>query len=190
MILLLSAVIIGIISGYLISFNLPSNLITILLMSLVFVVGIDIGSEENILFKIKKSIKTIFIQSFLLIMGSLIFGGFVSFFSTLSFKEAMGAAAGFGWYSLSGVMISSLYSPFLGAISFTANVFREILGIIFIPLYAKFSELGAISIGGATTMDTLLGIVAKSTKKENTLVGFGQGVIVSIAVPIIISLIF
>ncbi|KLO21998.1 hypothetical protein X275_06950 [Marinitoga sp. 1197] len=190
MILLLSSVIMGILSGYFFKFSIPGNLITVLLMLLVFTVGVDIGSEENILFKIKKSLKTIFIQSFLIIVGSLFFGGLVSLFTNLTFKEAAGASAGLGWYSLSGIMISSLHSPFLGAVSFTTNVIREVLGIILIPIYSKFSQLGAISIGGATTMDTLLGVVSKSTNKENTLIGFGQGVVLSVAIPILISLIF
>ncbi|GAB6189415.1 lysine exporter LysO family protein [Marinitoga arctica] len=190
MILLISSVVAGIISGYFININIPDNLITLLLMALVFSVGVDIGSEEKILLKLKISLKIIFIQSFLVIIGSLVFGGFVSFFTQLNFKEAMGAAAGMGWYSLSGVMISSIYSPFLGAVAFLSNVFREILGILFIPLYVKISQHGAIGIAGAPSMDTLLGIVSKSVNRDKVLISFGQGVILSVVIPILITLIF
>ncbi|AEX84832.1 hypothetical protein XO10_02000 [Marinitoga sp. 1135] len=190
MILLLSAVVLGIISGFFIDINLPSNLITVLLMLLVFSVGVDIGSEERILSKLKSSLKVILIQTSLTIFGSLVFGGFVSFFTQLTFKEAMGAAAGMGWYSLSGVMISSLYSPFLGAVAFLSNVFREVLGILLIPLYARVSQLGAIGIAGAPSMDTLLGVVSKSVDKDKILISFGHGVLLSISIPIIITLIF
>lgn len=190
MILLISSVALGILLGYFVNIPIPENLITILLMVLVFSVGIDIGSEEKILLKIKSSLKVIFVQTFLVIIGSLVFGGFVSFFTELNFKEALGAAAGMGWYSLSGVMISSMYSPFLGAVAFLSNVFREIMGILLIPLYAKFSEYGAIGIAGAPAMDTLLGVVSKSVKKEKILISFGQGVILSILIPVLITLIF
>jgi len=190
MILLLSAVIAGIISGIYFNISIPSNLTTILLMFLVFSVGVDIGSEEKILSKLKVNMKNILFQSILTILGSLIFGSLAIFFTNLNLKESLGASAGFGWYSLSGVMISNLYSPVLGAISFTANVIREILAIVLIPLVAKWSPLGAASIGGATSMDTMLGVISKSTDKETTLIAFGQGVILSLSVPILITLIF
>jgi uncharacterized membrane protein YbjE (DUF340 family) len=190
MILLISSVIFGIISGFFINIKIPESLITILLMMLVFSVGVDIGSEERVLYKIKSSLKVIFIQSFLVILGSLIFGGFVSFFTQLTFKEALGASAGMGWYSLSGVMISSLYSPFLGAVAFLSNVIREVLSIILIPIYSKISENGAIGIAGAPSMDTLLGVVSKSVRKDKILLSFGQGVILSIIIPFLITIIF
>ncbi|KAF2955302.1 lysine exporter LysO family protein [Marinitoga sp. 38H-ov] len=190
MILLISAVVFGIITGYYFDLQISENIITILLMALVFSVGVDIGSEEKILHKIKSSLRIIIIQSFLVIIGSLLFGGFVSFFTQLSFKESLGAAAGMGWYSLSGIMISSLYSPFLGAVAFLSNVIREVLGILLIPIYSKISENGAIGIAGAPAMDTLLGVVSKYVKKEKILISFGQGVILSIIIPILISIIF
>jgi len=190
MILLLSAVTAGIVSGIYFNFHLPSNLTTILLMFLVFSVGVDIGSEEKILSKLKASMKNILFQSILTILGSLTFGSLAIFFTGLNLKESLGASAGFGWYSLSGVMITNLYSPVLGAISFTANVIREVLAIILIPIVAKWSPLGAVSIGGATSMDSMLGVISKSTDKETTLIAFGQGVILSISVPILLTIIF
>ncbi|MDN5343758.1 lysine exporter LysO family protein [Oceanotoga sp. DSM 15011] len=190
MILLLIAISLGIICGYNFNIIIPDNLITILLMFLVFSVGIDIGSEEGILKKIKINLKVIIIQTILTIGGTLIFGSMVSLFTSLSFKEALGASSGLGWYSLSGVMISNLYSPVLGAISFTSNVIREILSILLIPIISNFTYLGSISIAGATSMDTMLGIISKNTDKESTLIGFGQGVLITLSVPMLISIIF
>ena len=190
MILLLSSVVVGVVAGRFLNFQVPDNLFTILLMILVFVVGIDIGSEENILKKIKVNLKIIVLQSFFMMVGSLVVVSIVSFFTQLTLKESLLAASGFGWYSLSAIMITDLYSPLLGAISFTSNVIREVIAIVIIPIAAKFSKLGAVSIAGATSMDTLLGIISKSTDKESTLIGFGQGVIVSSCVPLVISLIY
>ena len=190
MILLLSSVVVGVFAGRFLNFQVPDNLFTILLMILVFVVGIDIGSEENILKKIKVNLKIIVLQSFFMMVGSLVVVSILSFFTQLTLKESLLAASGFGWYSLSAIMITDLYSPLLGAISFTSNVIREVIAIVIIPIAAKFSKLGAVSIAGATSMDTLLGIISKSTDKESTLIGFGQGVIVSSCVPLVISLIY
>jgi uncharacterized membrane protein YbjE (DUF340 family) len=39
-------------------------------------------------------------------------------------------------------------------------------------------------------MDTLLGLISKNNSKENTVIAFGQGVMLSLSVPLVISLIF
>ena len=136
MIQMILAVVIGIVLGRLVKFEIPDWTFTILLMFLVFIVGVDIGSEEKILSKIKSNLGKMFIQGFLTIAGSLFGAIFVSFITDLSLKESIGAAAGLGWYSLSGIMITNLYSPLLGAISFTSNVLRELLSIVIIPSLA------------------------------------------------------
>ena len=188
--IMIAALAVGILFGNLSGFVVHSDVITGILMVLVFLVGVDIGREENILSKIKVNIKHIIGQSVLTIIGTFLFAWFVSFFLPYSMKETIGASAGFGWYSLSGIMISQLYSPLLGTVSFLSNVFRELLSIILLPFLAKINQRAAISTAGATAMDVMLGLISKSTSRKNTLIAFGQGVILSLLVPLIISFIF
>lgn len=125
MILMLSAVTCGILLGRFFTLPVPDFILTVLLMALVFFVGLEIGSEEGIFKKIKKELALILIQSALVISGTLVFGWLACLLipsSLFSGKETMGAAAGMGWYSLSGVMISEMHSPLLGTVSFTANL--------------------------------------------------------------------
>ena len=187
---MISALVAGILFGNLSGLMVHSDVITGILMVLVFLVGVDIGREENILSKIKVNIKRIIGQSVLTIIGTFLFTFIASFFLPYTIKETVGAAAGFGWYSLSGIMISQLYSPLLGTVSFLSNVFRELLSIILLPFLAKINQRAAISTAGATAMDVLLGLISKSTSRKNTLIAFGQGVILSLLVPLIISFIF
>jgi len=95
-----------------------------------------------------------------------------------------------GWYSLSGVMISEMHSPLLGTVSFTANLIRETLAILLIPVLSRFSPLASVSIGGAAAMDVLLGLISKHNRLSVTLIAFGQGVICSLMVPVILTIIF
>jgi len=177
-------------SGRFVKVEIPDGVFTLLLMLLVFVVGVDVGGEEKILSKMKSNLGKMFIQSFLTIVGSLLGATFVILMTDLTLKESVGAAAGLGWYSLSGIMITNLYSPMLGAISFTSNVLRELISILLIPLLSRLTSLGAISAAGATSMDTLLGLISKYTTKEETLIAFGQGIIITALVPLLITLIF
>lgn len=188
--IMIGALAIGIGVGTLSGFVVPPQLITVILMILVFLVGVDIGCEENILSKIKINMKRILSQTLLTIGGTFLFALVASFFLPFSIKETIGASAGFGWYSLSGIMISQLYSPLLGTVSFLSNVFRELLSILFLPFLAKINQRAAISTAGATAMDVLLGLISKSTSRKNTLIAFGQGVILSLLVPLMISFIF
>ncbi|MDI3473026.1 MAG: hypothetical protein PWQ20_1179 [Thermotogaceae bacterium] len=190
MIQMVIAVICGIVIGRFMRIEIPDWIFTTLLMFLVFVVGIDVGSEEKILSRIKSNLIKIFVQTLLTIAGSFFGAIFVSFVTPLTMKESVGAAAGLGWYSLSGIMIANLYSPFLGAISFTSNVLRELLSIFIIPILSRKTPYGAISSAGATAMDTLLGLISRYTSKEDTLLAFGQGVIITAFVPLLISFIF
>ncbi len=187
---LILVVILGIFVGRFAHYPIPSNLSWVVLMFLIFFAGVNIGAEENVLKKLSKTIKRSIILVILTILGTYLGAVIISFFIPISLKESVLAASGFGWYSLSAIMISNLYSPYLASISFIANVLRESMGIIFIPLVSKFSPYGAISMGGSPSMDTLLGIVAKSNDRETTLISFGHGVILSLITPFIISLIF
>jgi len=193
MILMLSAVTCGILLGRFFTLPVPDFILTVLLMALVFFVGLEIGSEEGIFKKIKKELALILIQSALVISGTLVFGWLACLLipsSLFSGKETMGAAAGMGWYSLSGVMISEMHSPLLGTVSFTANLIRETLAILLIPVLYRFSPLASVSIGGAAAMDVLLGLISKHNRLSVTLIAFGQGVICSLMVPVILTIIF
>ena len=193
MILMLSAVGGGILLGRFFTLPVPDYFVTVLLMALVFFVGLEIGSEEGIFNKIKKELALILAQSALVISGTLAFGWLAFILirpSGFSGKETMGAAAGMGWYSLSGVMISEMHSPLLGTVSFAANLIRETLAIVCIPITSRFSPLASVSIGGAASMDVLLGLISKHNRLSVTLIAFGQGVICSLMVPVILSIIF
>jgi len=82
-------------------------------------------------------------------------------------------------------------NPYIGAIGFTANILREILTILLFPYFEKiFGIFAAISMGGATTMDSTLPIIIKSvSNKEYILIAFIHGAILTILAPILIPLI-
>lgn len=83
-----------------------------------------------------------------IILGAFFIGIFLGFavvpagmiagkFLGWSMAEGAAVGAGFGWYSLSGVIISEIHSVALGTIAFLSNVIREVSAIIIIPLLAR-----------------------------------------------------
>ncbi|MFZ5648571.1 MAG: lysine exporter LysO family protein [Bacillota bacterium] len=104
-------------------------------------------------------------------------------------KEASAVGAGFGWYSLSGVILSQIYSVEAGALAFLTNVMREIIAFVLIPvLAARIGSLAAVAPGGATTMDTTLPLIARSTDADTTVIAFVNGATLSAMVPVLVPL--
>ncbi|ADR17975.1 lysine exporter LysO family protein [Calditerrivibrio nitroreducens] len=189
--------ILAVISGAILSqFNLlphffltySSDITDYALYLLLFIVGFDIGRDTEALKRLFTADRYAFLIPIGTIMGTL-FGGFIaSFLITISIKHSMAIASGFGWYSLSAVIISKSAGSDLGSIAFLSNVFRESMSIITIPIISKYlGPFIAIPPAGATSMDTTLPIIQKYAGDEAAVVAFVHGFILSALVPIFVS---
>lgn len=158
---------------------------------LMFLVGIGIGSN-------KKSLEVIKSVNFkiLLVPLSVITGTYigVSVFSllqdNLSLIDLLAVGSGFGYYSLSSVLITEISGETLGVIALLSNISREIITLLFTPLFARyFGKLAPISSGGATSMDTTLPIITKYIGSDYAIVSVFNGIVLTILIPFIIALI-
>ena len=188
--LMIFSVIFGTILGLMISdiaSNLMDKIVMYSLIALLFGIGIDTGSKKTIFKKLKKlGYKIIFIPVFVAI-GSIFGAIFASFFIGLTIQEAAAVGAGFGWYSLSGVILTRVHSVSLGSMAFLSNIFRELLTVIILPFVVKyFGNLAAIAPGGATTMDITLPVIKETAGEELVIPAFINGVILSALVPILV----
>jgi uncharacterized membrane protein YbjE (DUF340 family) len=165
------------------------QVITYVLAAMLFGVGISIGHNRRELVKIKEVGWRIILVPFAIAGGSLLGASVASLFFKMPLKEVLVVGAGFGWYSLSSVLITQLHSAELGAIAFLANVFRELLAFILIPLLAiHVGKIVAIAPGGATTMDSTLPIIAKMTDTPTAMIAFVSGLLLTTLVPFLIPL--
>lgn len=159
------------------------------LCMLLFFVGMDIGKNKEIINDLKKLGFKIFLLPLSIVAGTLVGGVISSFFIDLSLIEASAVSAGLGWYSLSAIELSK-HSAELGSIAFLSNVFREVMAIILIPFIGKhIGHHETIAAAGATSMDTLLPIITKSTNSSIAVISFFTGVVLSSLVPILVPLI-
>jgi len=191
--LILGSLILGMLSGYfLVPQDLPflSQITDGALALLLFTVGYDLASGEDLRQKIKDLPRISLAVPFLVIFGSLL-GSFVgSLFLDLQLGEGVLVGAGLGWYSLSAVLIAQSYDVALGALALLTNVFREVLAILIIPIIAhKLGYLPAIAPGGATTMDVTLPIIAQNTDSQTTLVAFYSGTVLTALIPFLVPFI-
>lgn len=158
---------------------------------LMFLVGIGIGTDRSSWKVIREVNIKIILVPLSVIVGSLLGVSVFSFFlSDINFAEAMAVGAGFGYYSLSSVMITEFHSDTLGVIALLSNIIREILTLLATPLFVKFfGKLAGIASGGATAMDTTLPIIVRYSGKEYAIIAVFSGIVLTVLVPLLIPVI-
>jgi len=164
---------------------------TYALYLLLFLVGISMGADKKtwLLFK-NKGKQLIFVPA-AITAGSLAGACAVSvFLSEISLKEAAAIGAGFGYYSLSSIIIAEIHSDILGVTALLSNISREIITLALTPFFVKyFGPLSSVASGGATAMDTTLPVIAKFSGKEIAAVALFSGFVLTVLTPFAVTLI-
>jgi len=158
---------------------------------LMFLVGIGVGSDTRAFKALKTYNFKIFLIPLTTILGTAIGVSVVYLIIPgLSFKEIQAVGSGYGYYSLSSIIITETYSKSLGVVALLSNVMREIITLLAAPLIAVyFGKIAPICSGGATSMDTTLPIITKASGKEYAIVALFHGIVLTILVPFIVALI-
>jgi uncharacterized membrane protein YbjE (DUF340 family) len=191
-IIILTAVIVGMLSGYLIVpesiANNMDTLSTIALNILILSVGIDVGSNKSLIKDLKNTGFKVLLIPLCIILGSFIGGIITALIYHIPMKSGLSIASGFGWYSLSGVMLANLDGVNIGTIAFLTNIFRELIAIMLIPIIAsKLNHYTVIAPAGATSMDTTLPLISEVTSPDIAIISFLNGAILSSLVPVLIT---
>jgi len=158
---------------------------------LMFLVGIGIGADKNA-WKILRNAKfKIILVPLTVIIGTAIGVSIISIFlKEITLRESLAVGAGFGYYSLSSIFISRISGEALGVVALISNISREIMTLLFAPLFAKyFGKIAPISAGGATSMDTTLPIITESVGKEYAIISVFSGIVLTILVPFAVTFI-
>ena len=159
--------------------------VDIFLALLIFFVGWEMGSDvERVRNVLKKGYKLLLIP-FSSILGSIVAGFTIGLFLKMGPRGGAVVASGMGWYSFTGSFLTSQGYETLGAIAFTANILREILTIFFAPLLARIDVLAPVASGGATSMDSTLGIIRLVSGREIEPISFLNGFVITLVVPIV-----
>ena len=170
--------------------NLAENadgVVSVLLYIMLFLVGLDLGAKNGLRAQVKRiGLDAIGLPAAVAI-GSILGGLVAGALLPVGLWQGAAVGAGFGWYSLSSVLLGKV-DAVLGAQAFLTNVLREILALVFIPVLVKvLHPWVGIAAGGATAMDTTLPVVVKSAGSEYAIHSFISGVLLSMAVPVAIS---
>lgn len=103
--------------------------------------------------------------------------------SGLTAKTATAMASGFGWYSLSGILLTESFDRLSAARHFFNDLARELLAIMLIPGLVRRSRSTALGLCGATSMDFTLPVLQRSGGVEIVPAAIVHGFILSLLVP-------
>lgn len=104
--------------------------------------------------------------------------------------EVMAVGSGFGYYSLSSILIMEISGNELAMLALIANLFREMATLVFSPIFARLlGRLAPVASGGATAMDTTLPVIVKSSGKAYAVTALISGMVLTFLVPFIIPFI-
>lgn len=160
-------------------------------------VGMSIGSDR----KLKEIIRSLRPGLLLLplgtVAGTLVFVAVASLFlSDMGFADTLAVGAGFGYYSLSSVLITQIkeasvgvvMAAQLGTVALMSNIMREVITLLFAPLIRRvFGKLAPISVGGATSMDSTLPVITAVCGKDMVFISIFHGVLVDFSVPFLVT---
>ncbi len=184
---LCTIVLLGAFIGYLIKgkFSLPEHASTYVLVCLIFSVGIQLRNNgialRDVLFN-----KQGLITGVIFIITSLLGGLLAAILLKLPLTQGLAIASGFGWYSLSSVLINDAWGPMFGSIAFFNDLSREIVSLFLIPFLMQNHRSSAVGISGATALDCTLPIIQKAGGIEVVPLAISFGFITNILPPILL----
>lgn len=188
---ILAALGLGVAVGYAVnnfSSGFPKVLVTDYLLSaalylLLFVMGLTFAIDKEAVAKLKATGLKLLIVPVLVILGSILGGLVAGLIFQLDLFGSMAVTAGYGWYTLTGPLLTQMLGTKWGALGFAANFLRELLTIVTITLLVRLDKYAPIASGGATTMDTTLPVIVRYCGSETLITAFSSGFVLSMIAP-------
>lgn len=156
------------------------------LIFLLFLVGIQLRNSGMTLKQIVLNRRGMIVA--VVVVGSSLLAGVINaFILDLPLNTALAMASGFGWYSLSGILLTESFGPVIGSAAFFNDLARELIAIMLIPGLVRRSRSTALGLCGATSMDFTLPVLQRSGGLELVPAAIVHGFILSLLVPILMA---
>ncbi|EXU73740.1 lysine exporter LysO family protein [Erwinia mallotivora] len=157
------------------------------LLFLLLLVGLQLRGSGMTLRQIMLNRRGLLVASVVFI--SALAGGMIAaILLGLSLRTGLALASGFGWYSLSGILMTESFGPVIGSAAFFNDLLRELLAITLIPALIARHRSTALGLCGATSMDFTLPVLQRSGGTELVPAAIVHGFILSLAAPVLIAL--
>ncbi|EHD21943.1 protein of unknown function DUF340 membrane [Brenneria sp. EniD312] len=156
------------------------------LILLLFLVGIQLRNSGMTLRQIVLNRRGMMVA---LVVGvsALAGGALAAWALDLPLKTGLAMASGYGWYSLSGILLTDALGPVIGSAAFFNDLTRELLAIMLIPALIQRNRACALGLCGATSMDFTLPVLQRSAGVDMVPAAVVHGFLLSLAAPILMA---
>ncbi len=180
-------VLIGMIIGYFLpaAYMPPENTMTALLMLLILLVGIGLKGSGITLKEVmlnRRGVEMSVIFTLSVLAGGLVFA---ALFTDVSWTKGLALASGFGWYSLSAIVMTDAYGAVWGSVALFNDLVREFFALLFIPVFMRHYPSAAVGLGGATSLDFTLPVIQQSGGLKVVPLAISFGFIINIVSPVL-----
>jgi uncharacterized membrane protein YbjE (DUF340 family) len=159
------------------------------LFGLMALVGILLGADEAALGAVRKAGPGFLLVPLAIALGSVLAGALMAPLAGLPVGQSAAVGGGFGWYSLSGVLLTNIGYPQAGALALLANVLRELVALTIIPTIARhWHPWQTLAPAGATATDVTRPIIMRSAGTDMGMLAAASGGLLSLAVPFVVPL--
>lgn len=169
---------------------LDPDLPMIILSVMVVLVSLGLGAGDNLHYMLRTFNWRMLLLPLCTIVGTLLFSALgVLVLRGFSLTDCLAVGSGFGYYSLSSVLIADLKSATLGVqgaaelatVALLANVVREMIALFGMPLFARWGgPLAPISVSGVTSMDVCLPSIARYSGSDLVPLAILHGIVLEV----------
>ncbi|WHP79096.1 lysine exporter LysO family protein [Edwardsiella anguillarum] len=121
-------------------------------------------------------------------VSALVGGVLAAWLLGLPLKTGLAIASAYGWYSLSGIMLTEAFGPVIGSTAFFNDLARELFAIMMIPTLIQRHRSSALGLCGATSMDFTLPVLQRSGGIELVPAAIVHGFLLSLLAPVLMAL--
>lgn len=164
--------------------HLPTPSSNTLLLLLVFLVGIDL---TQVRLSRQWLTRSIILVPVLATLGSLLGGLASGWMLGEPAIRSMQLASGFGWFTLSSVMVGQQHGQLYGSIALMTDLLRELIAIALIYTIGKRHPEVAVGTAGATALDSTLPMIKQGCSVRDIPLALASGFILTLVAPILIS---
>lgn len=147
---------------------------------LLFMIGVDIINSP---FQLHTINRRILFMPIPIIISSSIGGIVLAWLLGMDVRYGLLFSGGYGWFSLSGIMVTAHVGEFYGATALLTDLFRELIAIVVLFFVGARYPNASIAISGATAMDTTLPIIKKTAGNAYIVQAIYIGAIFTLIVP-------
>lgn len=162
---------------------LPEKTGTYVLMLLIFLVGLQLRSNDVPLKHIllnKRGLQVSVVFTLSCFLAGILFA---AIFDDVSLSKGLALSSGYGWYSLSGIVMTQAYGATWGSVALLNDLLREFFALMFIPFLMRSSPSAAVGVGGATSLDFSLPVIQSSGGLSAVSLAISYGFVVNITSP-------